>query len=288
MTACLFALTPVVGFAYFRAMSDAFRDFEQAGWDKVVAEYDCSFGSLTTQAIEPLLDSVKVTAGMRLLDVATGPGYVAAAAVKRGAIVSGVDFSAPMIAEAKRRHPAIEFRQGDAEALPFPDASFYAVVMNFGILHLGRPDQALCEACRVLRPGGRFGFTVWAKPVETAGFGIVLGAIPAHGDMNVTLPEGPPFFRFSEWDECARTLLCAGFVDPQVKKIPQTWRLPSADALFEVMQTATVRTAGLLRLQTPQALKGIRGMMANASRLYEKNGVFELPMPAILASARKP
>ena len=161
-------------------MSNVFKDFERAGWESVVAEYDCSFGSLTTQAIEPLLDSVKVTAGVRLLDVASGPGYVAAAAAKLGAVVIGVDFSARMIAEAKRRYPAIEFRQGDAEALPFPDASFDAVVMNFGILHLGRPDQALCEACRVLRVGGRFGFTAWAKPVETAGFGITLGAILTH------------------------------------------------------------------------------------------------------------
>jgi SAM-dependent methyltransferase len=269
-------------------MSKAFRDFEHAGWESVVVEYDNSFGSLTTQAIEPLLDSVGAGPGVRLLDVATGPGYVAKAAAKRGAIVTGVDFSAPMITDAKRKHPAIEFREGDAEALPFPEASFDAVVMNFGMLHLARPDRAMSEACRVLRAGGRFGFTVWAKPVETAGFGITLGAIPAHGDMNVALPEGPPFFRFSEWDECVRSLLQAGFVDSQVKKIPQTWRLSSPDSLFEAMQTATVRTAGLLSRQTPQALERIRGMMANASRLYEKNGVFELPMPAILASAVKP
>jgi ubiquinone/menaquinone biosynthesis C-methylase UbiE len=269
-------------------MSKAFRNFEHAGWESIVVEYDHSFGSLTTQAIEPLLDSVGTGPGVRLLDVATGPGYVAAAAVKRGAIVTGVDFSAPMVAEAKRRHPAIDFREGDAEALPFPNGSFDAVVMNFGMLHLARPDQAISEACRALRAGGRFGFTVWAKPVETAGFGITLGAIPAHGDMNVALPEGPPFFRFSEWDECARSLLQAGFVDSQVKKIPQTWRLSSSDSLFEAMQTATVRTAGLLSRQTPQALERIRGMMANASSLYEKNGVFELPMPAILASAVKP
>jgi len=281
-------LTLRVLFTYFRTVSRSFRDFEHAGWESVVAEYDNAFGRLTTQAIEPLLDSVGAGHGTRLLDIATGPGYVAAAAAKRGAVVTGVDFSVPMVNEAKRRHPAVEFREGDAEALPFRDGIFDAVVMNFGMLHLGRPDQAMSEACRVLRAGGRFGFTVWAKPVETAGFGITLGAIPAHGDMNVALPEGPPFFRFSDWDECVRSLLQAGFVDPQVKKIPQTWRLSSADALFEVMQTATVRTAGLMRRQTPQALKGIRGMMANASRLYEKNGVFELPMPAILASAVKP
>jgi ubiquinone/menaquinone biosynthesis C-methylase UbiE len=275
-------------FTYFWTVSSSFREFEHAGWERIVAEYDNAFGRLTTQAIEPLLDSVGAGHGTRLLDIATGPGYVAAAAAKRGAVVTGVDFSVPMVNEAKRRHAAVEFREGDAEALLFRDESFDAAVMNFGILHLDRPDQALREACRVLRAGGRFGFTVWAKPVESAGFGITLGAIPAHGDMNVPLPEGPPFFRFSDWQECSRSLRQAGFVDPQVKKIPQTWRLLSPDSLFEAMQTATVRTAGLLRCQTQQALKQIRGMMANASRLYEKNGIFDLPMPAILASAVKP
>jgi ubiquinone/menaquinone biosynthesis C-methylase UbiE len=275
-------------FTYFCFVSDAFKDFEHAGWETVVAEYDSSFGNLTIQAIEPLLDGVGAGLGMRVLDVASGPGYVAAAAAKRGAAVIGVDFSASMVAEAKKRHAPIEFREGDAEALPFPDRNFDAVVMNFGILHLARPDQAMSEAHRVLRAGGRFGLTAWAKPVETAGFGITLGAIQTHGDLNLPLPEGPPFFRFSDWDECKRSLLHAGFVDPQIKKVRQTWRLPSADALFEVMQKATVRTAGLLRGQTAQALNGIRVMMANASRLYEKNGVIELPMPAILASGLKP
>jgi SAM-dependent methyltransferase len=272
----------------FQIVSSEFRDFERAGWESVVAEYDASFGSLTTQAIEPILNSVGAGPGVRLLDVATGPGYVAVAAAERGAVVVGLDFSAPMVAEAKRRHPAIDFREGDAEALPFPEESFDAVVMNFGILHLGRPDLALNEACRVLRAGGKFAFSVWAKPVETAAFGITFGAIQTHGDLNVPLPEGPPFFRFSEWDECTRSLRRAGFVDTKIKKVAQTWRLPTADALFEMMQTATVRTAGLLRVQTPQALNNIRVMMANAVRLYEKSGVFELPMPAILASAVKP
>ena len=275
-------------FTYFRAMSNAFRDFEHSGWERVVAEYDAAFGRLTTQAIEPLLDAAEARPGVRLLDVASGPGYVAAAAAERGASVVGVDFSAPMVAYAKKKHPAVEFREGDAEALPFADDSFDSVVTNFGLLHLGRPDQALSEACRVLRAGGKFAFTVWAKPVETAAFGITLGAIQTHGDMNAPLPEGPPFFRFSDWAEAKQSLLKAGFADPRIKKIPQTWRLPSANALFEIMQTATVRTAGLLSRQTPEAIKSIRVMMGNAVRLYEKNGFFELPMPAILASAGKP
>ena len=182
----------------------------------------------------------------------------------------------------------IEFREGDAEQLPFTDGLFDAAVMNFGILHLERPDQALAEAFRVLHAGGRFGFTVWAKPEEAVGFGIVLRSIAKHGDSNVALPEGPPFFRFSEPAECVRALLAAGFESPKVVKVPQVWRLPSVDSLFKFMRESTVRTAGLLRAQKPEVLEKIREAMRQELEQYQKGKAVELPMPAILASAIKP
>src|ERR1043165_9502877 len=269
-------------------MSDAFKDFERAGWETVVDEYAGAFGALSMQACGQLRDAVEAGPGVRLLDVASGPGYVVAAAAQRGAIATGVDFSAPMVAEAARRYSKMNFRRGDAEALPFADDSFDAVTMNFGLLHLGDPDKALAEACRVLRPGARFAFTVWAKPEEAAGFGIPLGPAQRHGSMRVPLPDGPPFFRFSDWAESVRSLAAAGFTNARLKKISQTWRLSTVDALFEAMQTATVRTAGLLRHQTPEALRGIRVMMRNACGRDTRNGTVELPMPAILAAATKP
>ena len=182
----------------------------------------------------------------------------------------------------------MEFREGDAEALPFPDGTFDAVVMNFGMLHLGRPDQALVEAHRVLRPGGRVGFTVWARPEESVGFDITLRAIQTCGTTDVVLPQGPPFFRFSDHDECRRTLLGVGFADPRVVKVPQLWRLPSPDALFDAMRGATVRTAGLLRAQSDEALGAIRTAMRKAVSAYHRDGRIELPMPAVLASGIKP
>jgi ubiquinone/menaquinone biosynthesis C-methylase UbiE len=101
---------------------------------------------------------------MRVLDVASGPGYIAAGAEARGAHAIGIDFAADMVAEARRRYPKIEFREGDAENLAFDTASFDAVVCAFGILHIADPDRAIAEAFRVLRPDGRFAFTVWAGP----------------------------------------------------------------------------------------------------------------------------
>lgn len=266
----------------------SFREFEHSGWQSIPQQYHQAFGELTTQSIESLLDATGVQHGTKVIDIATGPGYVAAAAARRGASVIGVDFSATMIAEAQRRNPDVEFREGDAEQLPLDNDLFEAAVVNFGILHLGRPDQALVEACRVLRPGGRFGFTVWAKPEEAVGFRIVLGTIAKHGNLNVPLPEGPPFFRFSEPDECIRSLLAAGFQSPEVVKVPQAWRLPSIDGLFEFMKDSTVRTAGLLQAQKPDALEKIRDAMRDELTQYQKGSVVELPMPAVLASGMKP
>src|SRR5260370_42458566 len=68
---------------------------------------------------------------MSILDVGCGPGYVSVAAAERGAIPIGLDFSEEMIAIAKKKFPRIEFRQGDAQNLPFPDASFDRIVANF-------------------------------------------------------------------------------------------------------------------------------------------------------------
>jgi ubiquinone/menaquinone biosynthesis C-methylase UbiE len=266
----------------------SFHDFEHAGWEKVPQRYHEAWGGLTTQAIEPLLNAAGVKKATKAIDIATGPGFAAAAAAKRGAAVVGVDFSAAMVAEAQRNYPDVEFHEGDAEQLPFGNGLFDAAVMNFGILHLGRPEQALAEAQRVLKPGGRFGFTAWAKPEETVAFGIVLRAIGAHGNLQVSLPEGPPFFRFSEADECTRSLLVAGFQSPKVRKVPQRWRLPAGDSLFEAMKESTVRTAGLLRAQEPDALARIREAIRKDTEPYHKGEVIELPMPAILASAAKP
>src|SRR6267154_5983684 len=142
------------------AGAEAFHAFDHAGWQGAARRYDDAFGSLTRQAIDPLLDAAQVRAGARVLDVASGPGYAAAAAAQRGARVTALDFSVAMVEMARSQNPEIEFREGDAGALSFADGSFDAVVMNFGMLHLAQPERAVSEALRALRPGGGYAFTV--------------------------------------------------------------------------------------------------------------------------------
>ena len=267
--------------------AEKFRSFELAGWQEIPAGYHDAFGPLTVQAIEPLLDSVRLKKGMTFLDIACGPGYVAAAAAKRGATVLGIDFSAPMVVQAQRLHPGVEFREGDSEALPCGNGLFDAAAMNFGILHIGQPEKALFEAHRVLRASGRFAFSVWAKPDETIGFGIVLRAVELHGEPRVELPQGPPFFRYSDPEECQRGLIVAGFESVSVTKVQQIWRLPAGDGLFNAMKDSTVRTAGLLRAQKPTVLEKIRDEMRASLAQYSKGDIVELPMPAWVASGVK-
>ena len=270
------------------AAPDPFWDFEHTAWERSAWSYHNFWTRLTSQAIGPLLSGVLGSNTTRILDVATGAGNVAQTAVREGTGVVGVDFSTAMLAQGRKQYRDVDFCEGDAEALPFADNSFDAVVINFGLLHFGRPEQALGEAYRVLRPGGRIGFTVWATPETAIGFQIMLQAVETHGDPSVPLPEGPPFFRFSDPSGSKRTLREVGFINPSITEIQQTWRLSSADDLFAAFYEGTARTGGLLRAQSSEALNAIRAAVIKAASAYEKDGVVEIPMPAILTSAQKP
>ena len=267
---------------------DPFWRFEHTAWERSARSYHKFWTSLTNQTIEPLLSAIQRGDATRTLDVATGAGNVAQAGARKGMRVIGIDFSTAMLAQARKQCPEIDFCEGDAAALPFADNSFDAVIINFGLLHFGDPERALAEAYRVLRSGGRIGFTVWAIPEVAIGFQIMLQAIETHGNPKVPRPEGPPFFRFSDPAESERTLQSIGFTNLSITEIQQTWQLFSPDDLFVAFYEGTARTGGLLRAQSRVALEGIRTAVLKAAAAYEKSGIMEIPMPAILTSAQKP
>ena len=107
--------------------------------------------------------------------------------------------------------PNIQFTHGDAHDLPFDDGSFDRVLMNFGLLHVSHAEKVCAEACRVLKPGGKFGFTVWAGPEQNPGAKIVNHAFEAYANLNVGLPEGPPKYLYEEREECREALKRVGF-----------------------------------------------------------------------------
>jgi SAM-dependent methyltransferase len=266
---------------------EAFREFEREGWRKVSQEYQDYYSRVTRQTVEPLLDTIGAGAGHRILDVASGPGYAAAAATAREAQGVGIDFSEPQIDLARQQFPDTEFHVGDAENLPFPDESFDGVVMNFGVLHFPRPEVALSEACRVLKPGGRIAFTVWATSDISSAFKIAERALRAHANLDLPLPEGPHLYRFSDPEECRVKLLEAGFSDPKTTLVNTVWRLPSPSALYDAVGSAGVRMTSIFNLQTPEALAKIQEQMREDCTTYETDSGIELPMGAMLSSGTK-
>jgi len=236
-----------------------FTTFEHEGWERVADKYDSVWSSLTRQFIPHLINAAQVSPGMSVLDVACGPGYVSAAAKKLGAAPTGIDFSEQMIAIAKEMFPDIPFIKGDAQDLPFGDASFDRVLINFGLLHVSRPQKGCAEACRVLKSHGRFGFTVWAGPEENASARIVKDVIEAHADLDVGLPEGPPHYLYGERGECQKVLEQSGFDGESMSYETRTveWHVPTASYFFEAERDAGVRTAGLLARQSQQKLQAI-------------------------------
>jgi SAM-dependent methyltransferase len=267
---------------------DEFSAFEHQGWEKVAQSYHSYYAELTTQSNGAMLDALDIRPGCRFLDVASGPGYLAAAAAARGADVTGIDFAAAMVEQATSLYPALTFRIGSAEDLPFAEESFDAVGINFGIFHFPHPEKALAEAFRVLRTGGRAAFTAWAAAEKAVGFEMVLKAIETHGKLDVGLPEGPPFFRFSDWRECERVLLEAGFREPIVREIAQTWRIPASQTPMHALMRGGVRVSAILQAQSAEALALIEKSVSESAALYGKDGEIRVPMPCVLASARKP
>jgi SAM-dependent methyltransferase len=266
---------------------DDFTRFEHAGWQRAVGGYERGFLPLTRQAIEPLLDAARVQSGTRLLDLACGPGELAAAAASRGARVTGGDFSEAMLALAARRHPELRLQHVDAHALPFADGAYDAVTMAFLLGHLTEPARALAEARRVLAPAGRLAFAWWQGLERAVPFGTIMLALKAHGELEVDLPPGPPFEEFSDAAHCAQALTTAGFTDVTVVEAPLVW-VTRAEELWETFMTGGVRTTALLQAQTPERLARVRDAVfdALAARAGD-GGRLELPAPAWIASGTR-
>jgi SAM-dependent methyltransferase len=267
----------------------SFAKFEHEGWQRVADKYDSVWSTSTRQFIPPLLEAAAVAEKMSILDVGCGPGYVSAAAAERGTIPTGLDFSQEMLAIAKKMFPRIEFREGDAQNLPFADASFDRVLANFALLHVANPERACAEACRVLKPGGKFGFTTWAQLAENPFVKLVDDAIQAHANLDVDVPEGPPHYLFAGREEFRKALDRAGFDGTSMTFKVHTieWKVPSGQFIFDAELNAGVRTAGLLARQTPEKLRAIQSAIEQAVRPYAKGDGFAIPKAAYIIAVRK-
>jgi SAM-dependent methyltransferase len=266
-----------------------YRAFEHAAWERAATRYDDSFGRVAAPFVDALLDAVGCAPGMQVLDVACGTGNVTRAALARGARVTGADFSAAMVAEIGRRHRDATFVEADAEALPFDDARFDAVVSGFGVNHFPRPVHALAEARRVTRPGGAVAFTIWSS-AENVFQRLLTEAIAECGTPGTSLPT-PPTGNVGTPEICARLLADAGFDAARIttRTVVVPFPLASAVELIEITARGTARGAGLIAAQRPETMPLVVASLGVRLAPYwnEASRAFAVPTGAIVASAAR-
>ncbi|MDX6691441.1 MAG: hypothetical protein QOG15_2898 [Solirubrobacteraceae bacterium] len=269
--------------------AEEFKAFEATGWSRRANTYGRVSGAITARFVDCLLDGAGVGAGMWVLDVATGPGHVAAAAAARGAVPVGVDIAEGMLAVARRDHPRLDFRTGDAEALPFADCSFDAVVGGFVLNHLARPDVAAAEFARVLASGGRLALSVWDVPERTRFIGLVRDAVARAGDAPSAEPSaGPDPFRFADDAQLRALLERAGLHDVVVETVAVRHRVDGdAMALWDGLLAGSVRSAASVEALTPRARERARGAFAELVAPHRVTGGHELPAVAKVGSGRR-
>jgi SAM-dependent methyltransferase len=261
---------------------EAIRAFEHARWERAASVYAASFGVVTRLFCEALLDAAGVRAGTEVLDLACGPGVAAGRAAARGAVVCGLDFSAAMLAEARATHPSAQFVHADAETVPLPDASFDAVVSNFGLHHVPRPALALAEAWRVLRPGGRVAFTFWAGQAENIAWKLVFDAVRRRGDL--TGSDAPaPGGGFGTTQDCLDALAAAGFAEVDGRLEHRVWRHADAAELVAALRAGTARMAAMIEGQREGMLADIVADIEENAAVYRDLAGLALPIAAVVA-----
>lgn len=262
---------------------DRYGSYEKAGWERKAEPYYVSCRPITDRLIDPLLDAAHVSAGSRVLDIGTGPGEVAAKSAARGAIVVGLDFAEAMVTLASRTHPGLTFVVADAQAPPFADRSFDAIVGNFTFHHLSDQRRALGSWRRLLRPGGWLALTVWDAPAANRLMGLFVDAVAAAGATPPPeLPVGPPMTTTD--DAYHEALRLAGFDSTSVGTIRFTLQLATTDALWNRMLASSVRTGAMVAEQPLNVRERIRAEFDRLAEGYMTPGGLAVPVSVKLIS----
>jgi len=234
---------------------------ELAFKDEAAAEYDHAFAHVTAHFMPFLLRAAHVAPGMRVLDIATGTGLSAEAAlavVGRTGNLTAADLSPAMAEKARERlgkAPNVLVSVEDGQALSFPDRSFDAVLCNLGLMFFPDPLRGLWEFRRVLRPGGRAAVsvnTVVERSYNHQINEIIARHVPSLAEA-VTRT-----FALGDASRLQSFFIEAGFEDVEIDTVKHTFVLPSFDAYYGPFERGGASTGQALTALPEEIRRAVR------------------------------
>ena len=251
--------------------------------------YDALFVPALFRAWGPLMaELARVRPGSHVLDVACGTGALTRSLPGRvgtwGRVV-GLDASAEMLAVARAHGQHIEWVEGRAEALPFPRASFDAVVSQFGLMFFDDRPGALAEMWRVLRPSGHLAVAVWDRIERSPGYSALARVLDELFEPSVGRAFRAPF-ALGDAPRLLAACAEAGIRDARVEPYHGSVRFPSLDALLRTERACVWTLGGLLDdAQFERLHERARSAL---SRFIGGDGAIEFACPALVVTATRP
>jgi len=264
-----------------------------AAWRK----WHAHIAAFSRGATEAILEAAQLRPGLRVLDLASGVGDPAlsiAAEVAPAGRVTATDLGPGMMSLAeelarKKGITNIEFREANAESLPFADESYDVLTCRFGIMFFPDLRKALRECFRVLKPGGRAAFVAWGKkeqPFFTTTAGILLKHVPVPPPPPD--PDGPSMFMFGERDRLRRALEAAGFtnVHEEARIVNGHWAGPPEE-YWEQFSEVAAPFRPLLAQLSPQEKAAAIAEILTALKRFWNGRELNMPLEIVIASGTR-
>ncbi len=265
-----------------------------AAWRK----WHAQIAAFTRGATDAILEAAQLRPGMRVLDLASGVGDPAlsiAAEVGPSGRVTASDMGPGMISLAeklarKKGLPNIEFREANAESLPFADSSYDVLTCRFGIMFFPDLAKALRECFRVLKPGARAAFVAWGKkeqPFFAATAGILLKHVPVPPPPPD--PDAPNITMFGQSDRLRHALEAAGFINvhEEARIVPGTWPGP-LEEFWEQFTEVAAPFRPLIEQLTPEKKAAAVAEILAALRKFWNGKELTLPLEIVTGAGSRP
>jgi SAM-dependent methyltransferase len=270
------------------AQPETARQQSRADWDAAAPGWYAQREALwkvSRPVSEWMIRRLDPQPGDTVLELAAGlgdTGLIAARLVGESGRVIVTDFAPEMVAAARQRAEEMgvenaEFRRLDAERMDLATNSVDGVLCRWGYMLMIDPAAAFAETRRVLRPGGRLAFSVWAARERNPQISLPGAVLVELGLIPPPEPGAPGAFVMADPGRIRKLVVEAGFAEPEIEEVPIRWRFADQDAYWRFLMETAASFSRVLRALSPEALNTVRERVHEAARPFYSNEGYVFP-----------